>query len=190
MEKRVLIAVVLSIAVMYGFSYFFPQPKTAQQQVAQQAVSSAHQAVAGPVTSATAPLPAAVPTAQAPEREVTVETDLYKAVFTTRGASLKEFVLKKYREGTAKGSPEIALVNGSSPLTLTSAADGFLIDPNATFATASGNVAVTGTEKKDIEFVWTSVQGVTFRKVYTVTGNGYGIDLNQTSNWSMSERLR
>ncbi|MBI5657762.1 MAG: membrane protein insertase YidC [Geobacter sp.] len=181
MEKRVLIAVVLSIAVMYGFSYFFPQPssKTAKLQVAQQGISSARQPAAGTAATITAPLPAALPTSQAPEREVTVETDLYKAVFTTRGASLKQFVLKKYREDTAKGSPEIALVNGSSPLTLTSSADGFPIDPNATFTTTSGNVAVSGTDKKDIEFVWTSAQGVTFRKIYTVTGNGYGIDLNQ-----------
>jgi YidC/Oxa1 family membrane protein insertase len=46
-------------------------------------------------------------------RDVTVETPLYRAVFTETGARLKSFVLKKYRETIKKDSPGKELVKTS-----------------------------------------------------------------------------
>jgi hypothetical protein len=87
MEKRVVIAIVLSIAVMYGYSYLVPQPpqKTAQGQAQTQTATAAPSSAAAvpPVQAASAPVSAV------PERDVLVDTDLYRAVFSTRGGSLK-----------------------------------------------------------------------------------------------------
>ncbi len=56
-----------------------------------------------------APLLDAAP-ATGPPRTVEVDTDYYEAVFTTRGARLMSFRLKRYRESVAKDSPPYDLV--------------------------------------------------------------------------------
>jgi YidC/Oxa1 family membrane protein insertase len=109
MDKRTLLAVVLSIGVVLIYQSFFAptpvkQPTPAQQAatVAQSQVQQIQEAAQG--TSPTASLQqktaAKLATAQmvtGTEREVVVETSLYSAVFTTRGAALKSFQLKQYK---------------------------------------------------------------------------------------------
>lgn len=185
MEKRVLIAVILSIAVMYGFSFLFPQSglKPADKQVVQGVVSSARPPLpaastvtAQPVTSSGQPLP--VP--QVKETEFTVETELYRAVFTSKGAALKKLVLKKYREAAASDSPNIALIDGNGVNSLTTSGEGLILDPNAQYgADFPASVNISGSEKKELEFVLTTSQGVVVRKTYSFTGNDYGINLKE-----------
>ncbi len=198
METRVLIAVLLSIAVMFGFSYLFPQAnnKPANYSTVQGAPSSARQLPVQKLTSETLQVatPVTGTTLQAMERELVVETDLYRAVFSTRGAALKKFALKAYRESAAQGSAEIALIDVNGPPTLTDAADGIVIDPQAIFASSAHSLILTGAEKKEIEFVWTSPQGLTLRKIYSFVGNGYAIELNRnlsnSGNAALSGTLR
>ncbi|GAM08500.1 membrane protein insertase YidC [Geobacter sp. OR-1] len=183
MEKRVLIAVLLSIAVMYGFSFLFPPPpaKVAKTTAVQGSTSSSRNTVTTQAETVVKPdlTKGALPVAQE-ERDISVETDLYRAVFTSKGGAIKKLTLKSYRETTRPGSPEIALIDGSSNRTLTTSGDGFLIDPNAQFATsAPAVIKASGAEKKELEFVWTSNQGVVLRKVYSFSGNDYGIQLVQ-----------
>ncbi len=111
MDKRTLLAVVLSIAVIFTYQTFFVKPpvKTEQTAAIKQDAAAPQATNAAPAaTEKTAPPPAAIQTlqttgrmigAQAPagtERDVIVETSLYRAVFTTRGAALKSFQLKQY----------------------------------------------------------------------------------------------
>src|SRR6476659_7223450 len=102
MEKRVLIAVALSFLVLYGYQAFFPPPKTATQTVAPPAVKGAPPAEpAGQQAPAEADTPAAAAAAlvaDAGERDIVVENDAVRAVFTNRGAVLKSWVLKRYRD--------------------------------------------------------------------------------------------
>jgi YidC/Oxa1 family membrane protein insertase len=183
MEKRVLIAVLLSIAVMYGFSFLFPQHpgQPAKTSIVQTASSSSRQAQTAKVSSGSGPVQVAavIPTQQGEEKDVSVETDLYRAVFTSKGGALKKFVLKSYRETALPGSAEITLVDGANS-TLTTSGEGFLVDQNAQFSTSSpASIRLTGAENKELEFVWTSAQGVVLRKVYSFTGNDYGMQLVQ-----------
>ena len=60
----------------------------------------AEQPVVPQVAAATAPIvlyPGAA--------DITVENDMYTAVFTENGGALKKLVLKKYKETSAKDSP-------------------------------------------------------------------------------------
>jgi YidC/Oxa1 family membrane protein insertase len=116
MEKRVLLAVTLSFLVLAAYQYFFvkPIPKTAQR-----ATTSAQASVASGTTTAPAegsssqgqPGGSATPvTSQDPrpdvetlvsdseERDVVVETSKVHAVFSNRGAELKSWRLKDYRD--------------------------------------------------------------------------------------------
>ncbi len=110
MEKRVLIAFLLSIAVLVVYSMIFPQPKkvvqeeTAQKTVAEEPAIEATKA--GEETKAeipVKPMPEVARPAAAPEKLIRVETDLYSAVFSTRGGVIKSWKLKKYTD--AEGGP-------------------------------------------------------------------------------------
>ncbi len=112
MDKRTLLAVVLSIVVILIYQTFFVKPPVKTQQAApvHQETTVAPQPVTAtpPAGGQAAPTPA-VPArtaggrlvgakaAAGTEREVVVETPLYRAVFTTRGAALKSFQLKQYQ---------------------------------------------------------------------------------------------
>jgi len=81
MEKRVLIAVVLSIAVMYGYSILFPPPRQLPPEKGQ--ISAvAPQAETVPVKNLSLPgeasSPASVNTADN-VKTLTVETDFFRA---------------------------------------------------------------------------------------------------------------
>ena len=59
----------------------------------------------------------AEPTAvKAEAKEVTVETPLYRAVFSSTGASIKSFKLKKYRLTADLDAPLVEMVHGQAPL--------------------------------------------------------------------------
>jgi YidC/Oxa1 family membrane protein insertase len=127
MEKRVLLAVVLSYIVLYGYQAMFPpppRPQPAATGASPQSVPQAPPLERTPTDSPAAPItPAAEPlVADTAEREIVAENDSVRAVFTTRGAVLKSWQLKHY--ATAQGTPldlfpEKAPAGSSRPFTLT-----------------------------------------------------------------------
>lgn len=109
MEKRVLLAVILSFVVLYGFQALFPPPKPASRPqpsttpsspATSQAPASAQQPAAEPQQAPQAPLAVETPAvvADTQERDVRVEGDEVSAVFSTRGGVLKSWRLRKYQD--------------------------------------------------------------------------------------------
>ncbi len=187
MEKRALLAVVLSIAVFYLFStYIMPPPPKQPAKVVQQRSSSA--LAASPLAAAAATagssvtLPAsAVNQALLPVKEIRVETDLYRAIFSTKGGSLKRLVLKKYRENAGAGGREITIIGDDAPdnATLVSDARGIVLDPAAIYNVDANEVILSRGEKKELTFSWISPQGIALRKSYLFQGDSYAIALKQ-----------
>src|SRR6266700_2851842 len=177
MEKRVVIAIVLSIAVLYGYSYLVPQPP--QKTVQGQAQTQQATATQAPPAQAQPVQPAATPAAAVPARDIVVDTDLYRAVFSTRGGSLKSMVLKKYREKAEPGGKQVTLVSEEAPenFTLKSEAKGFAVDPAAACSANSDGLTVGKGDTRELEFTCSS-QGTILKKSYTIWGDSYGIDLN------------
>lgn len=104
MDKRTILAIVLSLAVLLVYQIFFVKPPvpskgTAPQastgQVRQDANAPSTPAPAATTASARPALKSAVGP-QALPRDITVETAHYTAVFSTRGAALKSLKLKDY----------------------------------------------------------------------------------------------
>jgi len=135
MEKRTILAIVLSLAVLLGFQYFFPPAHPPQKKVAAQVGSKVQPTTApagsektAPAATATEPAStsasAAVPAPVVEEGErVVVQTPLYRAEFDTIGGRLKAFYLKHYKTENQPGSPELNLVTvtGAGPWPLTGA---------------------------------------------------------------------
>lgn len=105
MDKRTILAIVLSLAVLLVYQIFFVKPPTPQKAAAPQQATNqiSKEQSAAPTAAATAtsaiakPAPvAAAAKPEAPARDIKVETIHYTAVFSTRGAALKSFKLKNY----------------------------------------------------------------------------------------------
>jgi len=117
MEKRVLIAVILSFVVLYAYQAIFPPPKPVDLK-SSSTTSSAPVFPAQSAAASTAAQPPAenpsqqgqaeAATSAAPlvadtiERDVTVENAAVTAVFTTRGGALKSWRLKKYQDAAGQ----------------------------------------------------------------------------------------
>jgi YidC/Oxa1 family membrane protein insertase len=99
----------LLLAVLLGYQYFF-KPKTAEPAPTAQTQSQPQQpgaqsaASSQPLpTASSAPAPSAIPAiAAAAETETTVENEKVRIVFTNRGAQVKHWILKDYKDAAGK----------------------------------------------------------------------------------------
>jgi YidC/Oxa1 family membrane protein insertase len=103
MDKRTILAVVLSLAVLLVYQFFFvkppePQKAAAPQQSADQVKNNKAPSSTPAATSGIAKpgLKTAAVKPEAPARDIKVETPHYTAVFSTRGGALKSLKLKNY----------------------------------------------------------------------------------------------
>lgn len=90
-EKRIFIAIVLSIAILVVFSFFIPNPPPPSEEKG-----------AEEKTEEVAPTPYKAEDVKVPtrvgkeEKIITVETPMYTAVFTNQGGAVKRWELKNY----------------------------------------------------------------------------------------------
>jgi YidC/Oxa1 family membrane protein insertase len=176
MERRLLLVFVLTFAVLLIsqpllMKYLKPQPPAPEQKPAATqpqpaaAIPAPVPAAAPPSSSATPPAPAATRQAAA-EQETAVENDLYKIVFTNRGAQVKSWVLKKYHD--ERGRPlelvhEAAAQQYGYPLSLWTYDEALRNKLASALYVSSG--AATQSAPADITFEYSDA-GVTVRKTF------------------------
>jgi len=104
METRLLLSFVLMGVVLFATQYLF-KPTTPDKPAVKQTqpVVPAEQAEKPPPAAQPSAVPAEGVVAASRDEQFTIETDLYKVVFLNRGAVVKSWTLKKYRDG--KGNP-------------------------------------------------------------------------------------
>jgi YidC/Oxa1 family membrane protein insertase len=135
-ELRILVASLLSMALILVWSKFFgPKPPVnppQQNQPAQVSTATpgsptpavAPGTVAAPSTVSAAANPAVPPTADTLERTIVVENGLYRVEFSNRGAVVKSWLLKNYKDDSKPQKtldlvhPQAATEIGSWPFAL------------------------------------------------------------------------
>jgi YidC/Oxa1 family membrane protein insertase len=107
MERRVLLAITLSFLVLFLYQWLFvpvrpPQAVPAPGTVVETPPPAVDRPAPGNITAAAPSLPEIT---EAPslvgdpeDRDIVVETQTVRAVFTNRGARVREWVLKQYRD--------------------------------------------------------------------------------------------
>lgn len=143
MEKRVIVFLVLSLGIIFGYEYLIkelgllPEPTISEEAEPSISDTSSPSSVGPesptPGAPATTTIAPQKPSAgevrpQDPRREssapefIVVETELYRATFTTRGAALTSWELKRYRS-SSDGKSLVQLVRQrgkfAEPLTVT-----------------------------------------------------------------------
>ncbi len=176
MEKRALIAVAIAFAILLGYQYFFmkTEPQKVQQQpkVEEKAVSSVQ-----PSPAAAAPLN---PVSQkrgvsAEEKEIKVDTELFSAVFTTRGATLKHYELKKYKDKDGKDVVLLKSPGVEPPLAIGSKDDFDL--SNADFRFTGRNITLDKNNKSGSLLFEYSGSGFSVKRSYTFYNDSYRVDI-------------
>jgi YidC/Oxa1 family membrane protein insertase len=194
-NRNLLLAITLSVVVLFGWQYFYGVPQMEKQkQIAQQNQQAQSQTAPVPAPGA-APVPGAAPgqtvapavapatgavltrdQALAQSPRVRIETPKIAGSIALTGARLDDVSLKAYRETVDPNSPIIVLL---SPL---GGPNGYYSDfgwvaapganvslPNATTVwTADAQVL---TPAKPLTLTWDNGQGLLFRRVVTVDDN-------------------
>lgn len=184
MEKRAFIAVGLSIAVFYLFSMLFGPDKQKVEPSTPQSASSVADNPSTKTQQLSVPLNSTPVTGQplqanVPQKDISVETDLYTAVFSSRGASLKSMTLKNYREENTPSAKNVTLGNDADPnlLSFSTRATGLNLPDNTAFTPDGDGLKIEKNGSKQLTFNYISGQGYTVRKVYTFSSGQYGIKL-------------
>jgi YidC/Oxa1 family membrane protein insertase len=172
MERRVLIAVLLSFLVLYGYQVLMPTPPEAKQKPVQAsktatAPNASAPSVANPATSVQAERAPGAPssTPAAPARDLVFDNPEVHAVFTTRGAVLKSWQLKKYHDDHGQPFEMIAgHAPADSPLPFTLAVD----DPALSAKLASALFTVASENGDQLEFDYVDDAGVRAQKIFAI----------------------
>jgi len=116
MERRAVIAVAISVVILFAYQLIVTYvygPGESPADFAEAPVSAPPAAVPPiaprpPVAPPAAP--AAAPAVVAGAADIVVDTDLYRAVFTTSGARLKSLELRHYSTTTDRESPPLQMI--------------------------------------------------------------------------------
>lgn len=197
MERNALLAVVISLLILLLWSEFVMKQYAPDVESVREV---AEEAAASPVAAApalpappdlesgsgaqTAPDTTVDPTAahDIPGTDAVVDTDLFRAVFTTAGGRLKSLQLKQYQETSDEGSPQQELVHvlpgRAWPLGVHLRGKGGSAEDGAVaYQVDREQLTLSGDESGSLVFTG-ELAGSRVRKVIVLTGNRYLWQLN------------
>ena len=168
-EKRLVLFFAISVSFLWLWSALFfkaPPPKPAARKPAAATPPATHPAPAQPV-------PVALPVEQgAKAEEITVEKGLYRITFSTQGAVIKSWVLKKY---TDEHDKQLDVVNQSAcemlgyPMRVT-LPDAALADKLNSAIYVAKQTGVTAGSPEKLEFTFSDGK-IQIRKLFTFTAS-------------------
>ena len=180
MERRALIAVVVSLVILIAYQelvvrWLAPHPLPPDTE--EVAPAPPLPPAAQPEPAEPAPEVVVAPAAEAVK--IAVETDLYKATFSSIGARLESLQLTRYRATVAPDSPPQETVmpgqHGERPFGVELRGTKVLSDAGAPYTVQGGPLRLTSKDSGSIEFVW-QTEGATIRKRFTFYGDRYDFE--------------
>lgn len=194
MEKRTLLAFVLCLLVLIGWSVLYPTgqktpPTSKDQKIEREKPQQAEKTSPALERQGTAEPPS--PRKQATKKAVSetveesktrVETNLYKAVFTNNGPTIESMKLKQYREDTNPNSPLVQLVNLPAGekgfLEVDFVPSSFPPDQSRIFEVEKKGLGLhPGSDPQRLIFRHTGPNGLTTTKTFVFHPDRYTIDL-------------
>jgi YidC/Oxa1 family membrane protein insertase len=193
-EKRLLLAIVLSVVVLVGWNFLYVKPQaekhaknakpTEQQQTTNQNQTGSDSNVSDykPVkdSSVTDIAQDTIGVNIKDFRTISVATPLYNASISEYGAAVTSFTLNNYNETNKKNSPLKELVPKEVTqglLRLNLKGKSISNFDSAVFkADTSQNKITLRDGQKKISFTWASKEGVVFEKTLTFHADSYMID--------------
>ena len=195
-QARLLIAIVLSALIFLVWQFFFVDKeatrqaaKPVEQPIVQEKQASEVPSAPLQVETAGEDTPAAPDSKiAAPDRiarTIVVDTSLYRAQLSEKGAGFTSFVLKKYREEVAKDSPLKELLpreDGTETVIIGfSGNDGLAGSENAVYSASTPVEHMTiGESSQELTYSWKSANGIVVEKTYRFVPDSYLIGFDVT----------
>ena len=187
MDKRTFLAIVLSLIVILTWQVFFAkkpppkQPEPTQQETPVAGKPAVKETARAPLTPAQTKTVLSQKVA-APEKDISIVTPLFTAIFTTKGGSLKSYKLKEYRTTLDSTSDLVELVNVmdgmQKPLSITFPESNVDILPESIFTADSSALDLTqNQESKKLTFTQIYPNEIKVEKIFTFHPAKYAIDL-------------
>ncbi|MBW1670839.1 MAG: membrane protein insertase YidC [Deltaproteobacteria bacterium] len=203
MDSRTLLALVLSIAVLIVFQYFFgrdvsqpPREETSFETIPATGVGeqapdheygkrirtdgSSQTSSLNAIGSHDIPVDTKAPLRKV--RDITVETDLYQLVFSERGGTVKKYLLKQYLATLTDNAPPVNLIDVSPPhlplgLQMESQPP---VDLSSQFfePDKEGLKLTQAGEEAQLKFTCNMSNGIKITREYTFHQGSYWIDLS------------
>jgi YidC/Oxa1 family membrane protein insertase len=173
MDKRVLIAVILSMGVLFFYPYLvkmiFPPQQRTQAVHKDEAAPPAVTGTPGQTQASGAPTPVK-------EDLTTVETPLFKAGFTSLGGAVKSFELKQYRSTLKADSPVEDMANTvarSNSFKTDIISNG--VSESVTFQPSSAGLVLGDNDTGELTYTGTTKSGLRVEKKYIFDAGSYVI---------------
>ena len=205
-QTRFLIAALLSMVVLFGWSYFYsPQKPAVNSNTAEQAAAQPAQPQP---TAATEPAPQPAPqTAEVapdttPNRVITIKSPLYEVKLDSKGAVATSWIILRnkgpkgdfpiYADGsTAENEKPLQLISDEAlrrtprdvPFRLSVDDAGLTTlvnDRNYQISAPEETINIAAGEQKQIDFTMTDASGVEVKKSFVFRGDSYVADLGVT----------
>jgi YidC/Oxa1 family membrane protein insertase len=193
MEKRLVLAIVLSFLVLVVYQAIFlrnrprPEAEVQPQTPVQQEERAPALKPPAPKEETLPALPTGLKEARAEgEERVVVETSLYQAVWSNRGASLRSWRLKRHKD---EDGEDLELVSGQAvqagkyPFFLeTQDADLDRVANGSLYLPSVLRLSLREGEKGEVKFYYSDGNTIRIEKVFVFTGGSYSFDV-QINVW-------
>jgi YidC/Oxa1 family membrane protein insertase len=206
-QSRFMIAAVLSLVVLFAWSYIFPPTKPPVNETNTNTTANANTAQTVPVqTTPAAQVPTPLPVAdqpatsdEVPNRTITVSSPLYEVTLDSKGAVATSWIIKKnksprgefpvFADGSTAGNEKPLQLIPSAAFSPTLREVPFRLstdDQNLTstvnernyqISVADAAVTLADGQEKQIEFTLTDASGVEVKKSFLFRADSYVADL-------------
>lgn len=184
MEKRTLLAIVLSIIVLIVYQFLVPPPKPPKIDKEEKTEEILPEEKKD-VPSKGKILPEkkkAVPVEVVEERLINIETELYRAILTNKGAAIKSWELKRYTDKDKRPvqlqgikDPEVLPLSVFVTVPSQEMKEGIL---KGNYKVDKEKVVLSKERESDIiSFFYQDRSGVSVRKTFTFYNNDYRVDI-------------
>ena len=192
MDKRTLLAVGLSIAILLGYQLLIvgppkqepkqapteqaaPMPATQPAQQAAGGVAQPAQQAAQPAQQTTLITPTEQGIAATTERTITVDTGLYIAKFSSKGGTVTSWELKAHKNGNGTN---VNILKKKGPLAaLAIGWDGDFSPSNQLFTVTGGDLRLTDSRPTGSLTFTLATEQYTIRRTYKFNNDTYVVDI-------------
>lgn len=187
MEKRLIVAIVLSVAIIFAYQYFFVTPPPRKPAAPAAGTAAGTENAARPPSSpapreAAAEGPVLAPKRGVKPRLIVVRTPKFTATVDTEGGGIRSFLLNDYKDVVGpKGKPlEIVRTGDARPLPLDfvpgESQPALPLRP-VFDSDAPDRVSLAAGEKKSLVMAWESDTGVRIAREYQFSGDKYEFEV-------------
>jgi YidC/Oxa1 family membrane protein insertase len=182
MDKKTLLAIAIAFAIIFAYQvvvtkFIKPVPQKAQKQAQVQEKEKPPVPVEVPEHALTDVVePEGIPSE---EKEIRVETELYSSIFTTRGATIKHYALKTYKDNEGNDVVLLKTPGGLPPLSIGSKDTFNLSHVNFDVSASDGGQDIVLDKNKNtgsLVFVYKGSDGLV-KRTFTFYNDDYKIDI-------------